>query len=60
MMNELFKDLIDEGLVVIYLDDLLIFTDGNVEKHRKVVRRALKIMEDNDLYIKPEKCSFKV
>ncbi|KAG9227893.1 hypothetical protein CCMSSC00406_0009150 [Pleurotus cornucopiae] len=60
MMNELFKDLIDEGLVVIYLDDLLIFTNDDVQKHREVVRRALKILEDNDLYVKPEKCAFEV
>ncbi|KAG9217972.1 hypothetical protein CCMSSC00406_0009792 [Pleurotus cornucopiae] len=60
MMNELFKDLIDEGLVVIYLDDLLIFTDNNVQKHREVVRRVLKILEDNNLYVKPEKCAIEV
>ena len=28
MMNDLFKTLIDEGIVVIYMDDILIFTES--------------------------------
>jgi hypothetical protein len=33
MMNEIFHDLILEGAVCIYLDDILIFTDSLEEHH---------------------------
>jgi hypothetical protein len=58
MMNHIFKELIDEGVVVVYMDDILIFTD-TLERHRQVTERVLKILEENDLYLKPEKCEFK-
>lgn len=57
MMNDLFKDLIDEGFVVVYMDDILIFSE-TLEHHRQLVRRVLKILLDNKLYLKLEKCVF--
>jgi len=57
MMNELFKDLIREGHVVIYMDDILIFT-GDMETHRRIVRQVLQRLQDEDLFLKPEKCFF--
>ena len=57
MMNDLFKDLIDEGCVIIYMDDILIFTE-TLEEHMKIVKRVLKILAKNKLYLKAEKCSF--
>lgn len=56
-MNEIFKELIDEGHVVIYMDDILIFTE-NLEQHRILVRKVLEILRRNKLYLKPEKCFF--
>jgi hypothetical protein len=35
MMNNIFEELISEGVVVVYLDDILIFTE-TINKHRKV------------------------
>ena len=35
MMNDIFQDLIMEGVVVVYLDDILIFTE-TIEQHREV------------------------
>ena len=40
MMNEIFKELIDEGVVVVYMDDILIFTK-TLEEHREVVKGTL-------------------
>lgn len=58
MMNELFKDLIDGGHVVIYMDDILIFTE-TMEQHNILIRQVLQRLYDNDLFLKPEKCSFR-
>src|SRR3979490_1913739 len=57
MMNEIFKELIDEGVVVVFIDDILIFTES-LEVHQKTVRRVLEILSSNNLYLKPEKCVF--
>jgi hypothetical protein len=57
MMNHLFKDLIDQEVVVVYMDDILIFT-RTIEEHQEVTCKVLKILKDNDLYLKPKKCEF--
>jgi hypothetical protein len=57
MMNHLFKELIDQEVVVVYMDDILIFT-CTIEEHWEVTHKVLKILKDNDLYLKPEKCKF--
>jgi len=57
MMNDIFCDLISEGVVVVYMDDILIFT-RTLEEHRAVTRRVLQILEQHQLYLKPEKCEF--
>jgi hypothetical protein len=57
MMNELFKELIDAGYVIVYLDDILIFTK-TPEEQREVTEQVLEIMRKNNLFLKPEKCLF--
>jgi hypothetical protein len=59
MMNEIFKELIDQGTVVVYMDDILIFTK-TLEEHREVTGQVLQILKNNNLYLKPEKCIFEV
>jgi hypothetical protein len=59
MMNHLFKDMIDEGWIVIYMDDILIFSKDLAE-HQKRTRRVLQRLQENDLYLKAEKCKFDV
>ena len=57
MMNTMFKDLIDTGKVVIYMDDILIFmTDLN--KHQELVKKVLQRLQEKDLYAKPKICVF--
>ena len=36
MMNDIFKELIDEGVVVVFMDDILIFTES-LEEHCKIM-----------------------
>ena len=58
MMNEIMRDLINEGKVVVFVDDVLVGTDGE-EGYDKIVAEVLKRLEENDLYVKPEKYSWK-
>ena len=59
MMNDIFRALVEEGVVAVYMDDILIFTK-TLEEHRRVVKQVLQILKDNNLYLKPEKCIFEV
>jgi hypothetical protein len=57
MMNEIFQDLITEGVISVYLDDILIFTDS-LEEHHRITRLVLDRMCEHKLYLRPEKCEF--
>jgi len=58
MMNKIFAEEIREGHVVIYLDDILIFSD-NLDEHCALVTRVLQKLHLHKLFLKPEKCEFK-
>jgi hypothetical protein len=57
MMNEIFQDLITEGVVSVYLNDILIFTNS-MEEHRHITRLVLDCMRKHKLYLWREKCEF--
>jgi len=59
MMNEILRDLINEGKVAAFMDDVLVGTEME-ERHNKIVEEILRRLEENDLYIKPEKYVWKV
>jgi len=59
MMNEILRDLINEGKVVAYVDDVLVGTETE-EGYDEIVEEILRRLEENDLYVKPEKCIWKV
>jgi hypothetical protein len=56
-MNNLFSDLINDSHVIVYLDDILIFQD-NPWALQDLTHDVLCRLQLNDLYLKPEKCSF--
>ena len=58
-MNEILRDMINEGKVVAFVDNVLIETETEKE-HNEIVEEMLKKLEENDLYIKPEKCVWKI
>ena len=57
MMDAIFEDLISEGGVVVYLDDILIFTK-TLEEHQRVVWRVMELLWQHNLLLKLEKCEF--
>ena len=59
MMNEVLRDMINEGKVAAFVDDVLIGT-GTEKGHEEIVEEVLRRLEENDLYVKPEKCTWKV
>ena len=56
-MNHILRDEVIAGHVIVYLDDILIFTD-NLDEHKPIVKRVLEILRKHKLYLRPEKCSF--
>jgi hypothetical protein len=57
MMNEIFQDLITEGVVSVYLNNILIFTNS-LEEHWRITCLVLDRMREHKLYLWPEKCKF--
>jgi hypothetical protein len=57
IMNEIFADLIVEGQVIVYLDNILIYSEY-LEEHCSTVKEVLWILQENKLFLKPEKCEF--
>ena len=59
MMNDLFRDLINQGDTATFIDDILVVTDTE-EGHDELVDKVIRRLEENDLFVKPEKCKWKV
>jgi len=55
MMNELLRDLINIEKVAVFIDDVIVGTESE-EGHDELVAEVIKRLEENDLYVKPEKC----
>ena len=55
MMNELLRDLINTGKVAVFIDDMIVGMETE-EGHDELVAEVVKRLEENDLYVKPEKC----
>ena len=58
MMNEILRDLINTGKVASFIDNVIIGTEE--EGHDEIVEEVIRRMEENDLYVKLEKCKWKV
>jgi len=59
MMNDLVRDLVVEEKVAVFIDDMMIATETE-KGHHKIVEEVLRRSEENDLFIKPEKCMWKI
>ena len=59
MINKILRDIINEGKVVAFVDNILVEIEIE-EGHNKIMEEVLKRLEENNLYVKPEKCMWKV
>ena len=59
MMNDLLRDMVVEEKVAVFIDDVMIAME--MEKgHDEIVEEVLRRLEENDLFVKPEKCVWKI
>src|SRR3979490_2352767 len=49
--------MINEGCISTYIDDIMIYS-MDLEEHRSTVKHVLALLQEHDLYLKPEKCEF--
>ena len=59
MINKLLRELINTRKVAVFIDNVIVGTEEK-EGHDKMVAEVVKRLEENDLYVKPEKCKWKV
>ena len=56
-MDSTFRDMIAEGWLIIYMDNVLIFAE-TIEECQEWTKWVLKRMEEEDLHLKLTKCAF--
>ena len=59
IMNKILRDMINEGKVAAFVDDVLVGTETE-EGHNEIVEEVLKWLEENNLYVKLEKYIWKI
>src|SRR5487761_1770368 len=67
MMNTIFATEVAQMWLTIYMDDMAIHTkrlddeteEQHLKRHRKYVKHILAKLEQHDLFLKPQKCTFK-
>ena len=59
IMNEILRNIINKGKMAAFIDNVLIGTETK-EGHDEIMKEVLRRLEENDLYVKPEKCAWKV
>ena len=59
IMNELLRDLINTGKVAVFIDDIIVGTEDE-EGYNELVAEVVKRLKKNNLYVKLEKCKWKV
>ena len=55
MMNDLFRNLINQGDTATFIDDILVAIDTE-EGYDELVEEVLRRLEENNLFVKLEKC----
>jgi len=55
MINDLFRDMVNQGNMATFINDIIATMDTE-EGHNEIVEEVLRRLEENDLFVKPEKC----
>ena len=56
MMDSIFSDMIEGCIVIVYMDDILIFT--KTQELKRYTKMVLQRLQENNLYLKLKKCKF--
>ncbi|GKV19476.1 hypothetical protein SLEP1_g29735 [Rubroshorea leprosula] len=56
LMNKVVHPFLDK-FVVVYLDNIVVYSE-TLEEHVQHLRQVFQVLRENELYVKPEKCSF--
>jgi hypothetical protein len=57
MMDDIFMTMIDNRLVIVYMDDILIFANTK-EELEQITKLVLEKLWEHDLFLKAKKCEF--
>jgi len=55
IINKILRDLVNKGKITAFVDDVLVETETE-EEYDEIVEEVLMRLEENNLYVKPEKC----
>ena len=58
-MNDLLRDLVVEKKVVVFIDNVMVAMETK-EEYDEIVEEVLRRLEENNLFVKLEKCMWKV
>ena len=59
MISDLLRDLVVEEKVAVFIDDVIVAMETE-EGYDKIVQKVLRRLEENDLFVKPEKYVWRV
>ena len=59
MINEILWDFINTRKIASFIDNMIIGTKGK-EGHDELVKEVVKRLAENNLYVKPKKCKWKM
>ena len=59
MMNDLLRDIIEAEDIAVFIDNMMVGTETEKE-HNDIVEKVLRRIAENDLFMKPEKCVWKI
>src|SRR5258707_2034781 len=57
MINDILCEFIHNGEVICYMDDILIYSH-TLSKHWQIICQVLATLQEQRLFLKPEKCKF--
>ena len=57
MMYDILHEFINQGVVICYMDDILVYSP-TLSEHQWIFCQVLATLQERRLFLKPEKCEF--